>query len=181
MTNLDTTSINTHAILTQPIHTLEKFYSVNRLEITVEDLLSDVPLVYFNPESELVRNLVYIPIFKDFFSEYKNTSAYTEAMLNISRYESFGSTKQLCEDICATLYARLSSNNHLALQVVESVSGSSEVLVRTHLIYKNFAVMCMITGCFTRALQYLKMSEAYDKYASERVIYEHKQNLCGNE
>ena len=29
MTNLDTTSINTHAILTQPIHTLEKFYSVN--------------------------------------------------------------------------------------------------------------------------------------------------------
>ena len=51
MTNLDTTSINTHAIITRPIDTLEKFYITNRMEFNKEDLYSDIPLVYYNEES----------------------------------------------------------------------------------------------------------------------------------
>jgi hypothetical protein len=176
MPHLDITSIqDSHKVLRGSINAVKQFHLDNRTVKLLDDLTQDLPLIYNNYDGELTRNLMFTAVFKSVFKDYNKTPAYTEAFLTINKTDTFD-PKLLAEDISTILYARLSEINRLAIQNLESVEGSYDQLVNKFIIYKNYAFICMITGCFTKGLKYLELYQNYQKLSRERYTYEAQQN-----
>ena len=183
MIRIDTTSIqDSHKVLRGSINAVKQFYIDNRSFKLIDELCEDQPLIYNNEEGDLTRNLMFTPTFKTVFKKYETTSTYTEAFISINKTDTYD-TKFLAEDISTFLYARLSTINKIAIENLESVEGSYDQLVNKFNIYKHYAFICMVTGCFTKALKYLEVAEKYEKLSRQRFSYESKQNsinLCNN-
>jgi len=171
---IDTTPITEKR---QPKDLIQQFYRLNSKHFFSDEneMSNDIPVLYYDESGDLMTNDDYCQAFKREFHNYTETSLYTEALLVINRSLSY-QPKALANDISEVLFVRLEYAHRTALELVEIEPKCYDALIKKAFLYSHFAVMCMITGCFSLAHDFIPKSLKYLAEANARREWETYEN-----
>jgi hypothetical protein len=159
---------------------IQQFYRINShgnpdLAIVGEEIAVDIPLLYTDENGDWMVNDNFVFHFENEFNQYKETPTYTEALLVVKKSINYD-CNLLANDVAEVMYVRYQYILQLALGLVEIEPACFDALSMKQSLYSHMAMICLVTGCFTKAHFYLAKADRYRIMKIQRREYEMNMN-----
>tara|TARA_Y100000817_G_C16856528_1_gene544251 strand:- start:2429 stop:2953 length:525 start_codon:yes stop_codon:yes gene_type:complete len=153
-----------------------RFYRLNSEHFSNPDeLAEDTPLFYYDNSGEWTVNSDFQNQLRNTQRELSDSQAVKEAMLIVKVSEGYN-PNQLANRVVECLQARLEHIHRLSVELIDAVPDCSGTYQMKAQIFKHFAVMCYITGCFTKGEYFARKHEIVTRFYNQRIEFENEQN-----